>query len=416
MNMNKDSEMTTITDVTPRIEDDLPVSPFSSVADLAPSHTPSAKMHDGLALRSWIDNVRLQRSPHTSRAYQKEALRFRMWLEHRHGRAVRLFDRAVADDINAYLDFLSKPFPLPLPLLESYGRATQPFNGPLKPSSQAQAVIILSTMYEFFRKNPDLDHEPICKFNPFDAVKGIAAKGRIKIAEGVSQKTQKILSLELWRVVADHLDREVATQPSDPEAHRNRWVMHLLYESWIRREEAVKLKMGDFQPMPGEPSGWQLLVLGKGNKLRSVLATDDLMEALKAYRLSLGLPALPSPGESRPAIVPFRLHSKQPHAASQLVYRICTTVLKKVANELASETTPGLEAMAATLRQATTHWMRHTGASHNADAGLDSKIVMQQLGHQDVRLTLSTYYHPDRALQRAQLEAAAKKRKARQSQ
>jgi integrase/recombinase XerD len=369
------------------------------------------KMHDGMALHSWIDNVQRQRSAHTARSYLKEAWRYRMWLEYRYGREARLFYKVRADDINAYLDFLDSPVPFPLPLLASYNRTTQPFNGPLSPSSKAQAITILGAMYEFFRKNPDLDNEPICRFNPFDAVRGIAARSRIKTGEGVSLKTQKIVPLDAWHLVTDYLDRQVANEPKNPEAHRNRWVMHLLYEAWVRREEAARLKMGHFQPSP-DGSGWEVLVLGKGNKLRSVLVTDGLLDALRAYRQSLGLPALPAPGENRPAVMPFRVASTgDGNVSPQTIYRICTSVLEAVATEVEAVKQPGQGRVAEVLRAATTHWMRHSGASHTADAGLDPKLAMQQLGHEDIRITMSTYYHPDRSLMRAQLEAAATARK-----
>lgn len=394
------------------IDPALPEAPFTTpdVGLIAVNQPIPAKMHDGTGLRSWIENVRRQRSPHTARSYLKESMRYRMWLEYRYGRAARLFHKARANDIHAFLDFLGNPAPFSADLLASYNRQTQPFNGPLAPSSRAQTVIILSAMYEFFRKNPALDDEPICKFNPFDSVKGIAAKTRIRVAQGVSMTTQKILPLDAWQIVADFLDRQVLLHLDSQEVHRNRWVMHLLYESWVRREEAANMKMSDFRPAP-DGSGWEVLVLGKGNKLRSVLVTDSLLGALRAYRRFLGLTALPAPAENRPAVMPLRASTKGGTVSPQTIYRICTGVLEAVATEVEKEDNPEHDQLLVTLRAATTHWMRHSGASHTADAGLDPKLTMQQLGHEDIRMTMSTYYHPDRSMMRRQLEAAGARKK-----
>ena len=52
--------------------------------------------------------------------------------------------------------------------------------------------------------------------------------------------------------------------------------------------------MGHFQM--DQEGNWWFLTVGKGNKEREISVSDAMLEALKRYRLSRGLPALPAPG------------------------------------------------------------------------------------------------------------------------
>lgn len=364
------------------------------------------RLDDGKALRTWIEACARSKSRHTVRSYEKETFRFRIWLEHTYGSSERLFPRARADDANKYLDFLGNPALFPASLLARYNRTTQPFDGPLKPSSQAQAVTILSTMYERFREIEDLDGKPFATFNPFALLRGAASKAKPKLQEGAFVPNEKALPPDVWNLVVAYLDDAVDANPTSREAHRNRWVMHFLYETWLRREEAAKVKMNDFHCTP---QGWELVTVGKGNKLRSILVLDSLLAALRQYREFLGWPPYPDKNDSRPAILPFRGNE---NVSAQTIYRICTVVLEALANKLEANPVEGQDYLPTLLRAAAPHWMRHTGASHMADNGADVKYVSNQLGHSDIRITANTYYHPDRSVMRAQMEAAAKKRKA----
>lgn len=357
-------------------------------------------LDDARALAVWLDSCRRFKSPHTVRAYEREALRFRMWMEwYRQEDSPRLLASVRAADVGRYLDHLGNPTPFPDWLLARYARTKQPFDGPLAASSVRQALVILSTMYERFREVEDLNRQPYVLFNPFTLVRGSVNKASQSVSAmpDILPPT-KVLPLAVWRLVEDYLDARIAERPQDPSAHRDRWVVKLLYLSWFRRHEVASIKMGSFSNQSGN---WKLYVVGKGSKREWIVATTDLMDALRDYREFNKLPPYPLPGENRPAIIPLR---GDKHVTGQTVYRIFKECLNAVATSVEADNPE----VALILRAAGPHWLRHSGITHSADAGLDVKYASKQARHTDIRTTVKNYYAPDDSIMREQLENAGK--------
>ena len=352
---------------------------------------------DVVALRTWLESCRRFKSVHTARSYEKEALRFRMWLEWVSGSdAPRLLAGVRAEVVNQYLDFLGSPAPLPPALLARYRKTSQPFNGPLKASSVRQALVILGNMYERFRELDDGDGQPYVRFNPFALVRGAApAVAKQSVLAPVELPVSRALPVHLWEIVDRYLDLQVAEHPKDADVHRDRWILRLLYHSWLRRQEAASLKMGSFQTVKGK---WRLWLIGKGGHAQDIVATARLMAALREYREFRKLPPYPSPSEDRPAIESFRGST---HVSAQTIYRVVKDVLERVAVTVEREDPDS----AALLRSAAPHWMRHTGITHAADGGVDVKNTSKQARHADIRTTIKNYYHPDDSVAREQLDA-----------
>jgi site-specific recombinase XerD len=49
---------------------------------------------------------------------------------------------------------------------------------------------------------------------------------------------------------------------------------------------------------------------------------------------------------------------------------------------------------AAILRRASTHWLRHTSATHQADAGNDIRFIQKNLRHASIETT-AFYFHAE---------------------
>ena len=92
---------------------------------------------------------------------------------------------------------------------------------------------------------------------------------------------------------------------ADPQP-AGRWLFTLLYLGGLRITEVGTNTMGRFFRR-GDENGtdrWWLDVMGKGGKARLVPATAEMMTELGIYRRARGLPALPSPGEDTPLVLP----------------------------------------------------------------------------------------------------------------
>jgi len=105
---------------------------------------------------------------------------------------------------------------------------------------------------------------------------------------------------------------------------------------------------------------WWFLTVGKGNKEREVSVSDDMLVALKRYRLSRGMTPLPAPGESTPLI--HKTRGKGGITSTRQIRGIVQSCFDRASEVLRSE---GADEEADRLSEATVHWLRHTGISED---------------------------------------------------
>lgn len=157
--------------------------------------------------------------------------------------------------------------------------------------------------------------------------------------------------------------------------------MALLYHTGLRREEAAGGVMGDFVRRNG---AWQLRVIGKRSKERHVTVNSALLDELVRYRsvlfFSPPCPALPQPGERIPLVGSVQISNQQlmtPRRLHGLVHNIMR----------AAAATCDDPHIADRLNAASTHWMRHTNATHRLAAGASLDTTQDELGHSDPKTT-----------------------------
>ena len=244
-------------------------------------------------------------------------------------------------------------------------------------------------MFVAFREMRAPGNVPYCMFNPVVlAHKGIAGTSD-------QEDIEEALEPEEWdAVIAAVEDLPRSSGRDAKHYYRARWVMQLLYRAFLRRDEAAKLTMGSFE---SSSDGWSIRFVGKGAKAAKIIATNKLISELKIYRESLGLPPLPSPGESRPAIL--AVTGKDKGLTAQAIYLICTAIFKRAGDRIKHTNPTG----ATRLYQATPHWMRHTGVSHALEAGADPRYVQAQARHSSLNVT-AKYDHKERRAWRLALE------------
>ena len=336
---------------------------------------PAKYNHDKEAIMAWLAFF----EGRTHEVYAKEAIRFWAW-------SVIVMRKPLSSithqDVVKYRTFLLQP---PAEWIAPKGRGRdrgqegwRPFTGPLSPSSVQTCFMILRSMYRHFL----LDQ--YTQINPF--INPTRRKNDLK-AKSADATTTRFLEEDLLKWLFEYVENyPKETERERATYERDRWILHLYYYSGIRREEGVANSMGDFySQMDKGRTYWFINVTGKGNKTRSVSVGVELLDALMRYRMYKGLSTLPVPREHTALVM--HLHSLE-DAGGETIYQRIKEICKNGSDAVES-TNP---AAAARLRGATTHWMRHSRASHALEHGASLRDVMEELGHEDVRTT-SVYLH-----------------------
>ncbi len=130
---------------------------------------------------------------------------------------------------------------------------------------------------------------------------------------------------------------------------------------------------------------WWLKVFGKGRKLRDITVPNSFIEYLKRYRAFRGLTPLPSTGENHPIVEKIR---GQGGMTSRQLTRIVQDVFDQAYEKM--RMAQG-EDHARKLLEASTHWLRHTGASMEVERGRALKDLSEDLGHSSMATTDTIY-------------------------
>jgi site-specific recombinase XerD len=154
-----------------------------------------------------------------------------------------------------------------------------------------------------------------------------------------------------------------AVKGTDPFALRDRLAFELLYGCGLRSQELVDLTCGDVHARYGE-----LLVRGKGGKMRMVPLGDEAAAALERY-LTAGRGALERRGT---AVGPpdALLLTRGGHALQTSDVRRIVAKYAAVAGVTASP-----------------HMFRHAYATHMLEHGADLRAIQELLGHTSVSTT-----------------------------
>ncbi|WP_168793935.1 tyrosine-type recombinase/integrase [Paraburkholderia aromaticivorans] len=333
------------------------------------------------AVRAWLSNYADTRT--TFDNYRKEAERLLLWAVVQLGKPLSSLTH---EDLLLFKGFLVDPQPAARWVSSTGGKFPRsderwrPFNGPLSPASQRQALIILNAMFTW------LVNAGYLRGNPMALLRQRAKRSAPRVT--------RYLSTSLWdevKVFVEQLPRETA----DERAYyaRSRWLTTLFYLQGMRISEVAGGKMGDFSRRLGADGKdqWWLETLGKGNKERIVPASPELIQEMRLYRTENGLTPLPTRSEEVPLVIPFRgrnrcLSRSAIHDAIKSIFGNAASWLRSKGAEFSDR--------ADELERASAHWLRHTAGSHQADGGVDLRTIRDNLGHVSLNTT-SLYLHTE---------------------
>lgn len=328
------------------------------------------------AIKTWL--TEFIASTNTFTSYRQVSERFILWLM----RANLTLATVTREDIQDYQDFLTNPTPTDFWCGKAVSRTNsewKPFVKGLGNSSIKLNLQILTTMYEYLVQSGYL------LTNPFRLIKRKSAR-LVTVNTGI----ERYLSHKEWDYIQEFIKKMPQRNSVDKAKQaRTKWIFNLLYLSGCRRSEIINAKMSDFIHKHGQ---WWLKVIGKGNKYGEIPVANALLSSLLEYRKAIGLSEYPSNLENHISLI-NNIQIKNGTLSGitdSMLYKIIKATCQSIANEVKL-----IDPSAAfTINKASTHWLRHTSATHQVDAGIDIRIVKENLRHSMLETTMK-YQHTE---------------------
>lgn len=362
------------------------------------------------AIYAWLASV--TPGSHTQRAYRKEAERFLLWSVLEKGKPI---SSLTVEDCTDYRDFLSflgnmadvawdQRFRIPqhkwigAAYAERMTEHWRPYKGKLSASSQKYAMVLVRDMMQWLTDQHYLHGNPLKGVSKFSSEQANV----IDISHALTVKE--------WKTIKTYL----SGMDTDDRYYRLRLILALAYSTGLRLSELVSIKRKDIKPFErGDGGGeqWQAQVLGKGKKRRDVELSLYLMNEIRFYFQRRGHDCFEQAPPEAPIIAALPPVQEKftsgagsrpfPPADDALTVRRLHEILKQFFREAARAQSD--LAMAKRIESASTHWLRHTFATHALQSGVSLEVVRDLLGHASLTTT-SIYISAERDRRSKELE------------
>ena len=342
----------------------------------------------------------------TYNAYRREIERFLLWAWIIQKKSILSLQRA---DLEIYLKFCQKPpkewigfnrvphyldkngaripnsewrpFVMSLSKAETKdGKIPDPKYYALSDKAFREIFTVLSSFYNF------LIQEAYAEINP---VQQIRQKSKFLRKRQGSPKIRRLSDLQ-WGYV---ITAAKTLAEHDAKYERSLFIMTALYSMYLRISELTATprwtpKMNDFQK--DRDGHWWFTTVGKGNKERQIAVSDQMLDALKKWRKHLGLSPTPSITDDTPLILKEK--GNGPISSAYQIRKIVQHCFDMAASQMIQD---GFAEDAISLKEATVHWLRHTGISDDVkrrprehvrdDAGHSSSLITDKYIDVDLR-------------------------------
>lgn len=355
-----------------------------------------AARNDLEAIEAYLYKYRSQ--ARTRRAYQKELERFLLWCIYV---CKKPMSSMLVDECEAYKNFLAD---LPAEWVgQKCSRKNtrwKPFSGKLSTASQRYAVQVIRSFFEWLVRVRYLAG------NPWIAVSDPRVAQEINAIQ-----IEKALSAELWGKLLTILNGRC---DESEDALRVRYKLRgagskmklgaqfrlaraailLLGDSGMRRQEAVSALRSKLKPVQDTPGLWELDVLGKRNKWRTVFLPARTAKAIEAHwqdrcaDFTFGMVEIPL---LSPVAIPKTKssddkfgHDKSAGFTPDGLCGAVKSVLSRVANDIEFDLDEGERAV---LRAVRPHALRHTFGTLAAAGNVPLDVLQKILGHASLQTT-----------------------------
>lgn len=349
--------------------------------------------------KSFLEYTGRNKSEHTYIRYRNEIERFLLWAFFIKETPIDEFKKT---DILEYADFCWKPpvswigtsnvdrFKLDNGFFNMNAK-WRPFKIQAPKSQQNKKIdkkkyrpsqqTLISTFTAVIAFYKYLMNEEFCYGNPAQ----IAKKDCRHFITDSQIKEVKRLTEAQWQYM---LDTAVEMADESSIYERNLFVIASLKTLFLRISELSERE--NWSPVMGhfwedENENWWLKVFGKGRKLRDITVPPDFLPFLERYRLSRDLPNLPVSGENTVLVEKLR---GQGGMTARHLRRLVQDIFNNAFEKM--KATEGAK-KAMKLKEASTHWLRHTGASMEIERGRALKDLSEDLGHASMATTDTVY-------------------------
>lgn len=341
------------------------------------------------AVEHWL-NLKTKISPATLRAYLREIDRLLRWCWIGRGKA--LSDLSI-DDFDSYNEFMKEPKPARMWICKDRVPRSdprwRPFRSGMTGANRAYAFRIINELLSWMTAslylranvlggNPDLKRSPKRHGKP----------------------GSRALTPLMWETLMHSIEampREIP--PQDAEYERLRYLFTLLYLMDFRLGDLGNNTMQAFQEetMHGKICWWWRGDR-KGGKEGDLPVSDEALEAVARYRRSKGItPELPATDD--PYGMVMRVDSTKAIGTDRIA-KLVTKAIRQALVYANDHQIPLSQAEIERFRNASTHWLRHTGITHQLER-LPLHQVQRLAQHADPRMTASYVSSEDQSLHEA---------------
>lgn len=270
-----------------------------------------------LNIKKWLNFIQTKTSPHTLRAYQQDATHFSNFLKKHFGKELTQDDikNLTVRDIRSWLSSRQKTFDI---------------------RSTARAFSSIKNLFQFLIFHKYIDYSPLDQMR--------------------SPRVKKLLPKPLSIEQAFDIIQNINENKEVWINKRDQAFFMLLYSVGLRIQEALNLNQGIL-------SNDFFIVLGKGNKQRSLPLMDNVKEKIQHYL----------------NICPYEKDQKAPLFYSQKGKRLSQGIVQKTLKKYRElYHLPGY---------ATPHALRHSCATHLIDKTDNLRAIQDLLGHKSLSTT-----------------------------
>lgn len=320
--------------------------------------------NDKQAIEAWV--AAKAGSAATVKAYTREAIRLLLWLNHERGGSS--FGHMTLLDCRDYMAFLQH---IPAHWMsrvraQPCSPGWAPFRGPLSTRSVRQTITIVVSMFHWLQASGYIAQNPWLLVNQ-------------KI--GDDRQERVLQSKALSEVATREVIAFCQNKLPEPAAQRMLFIVQFVTSVGLRSAELLSAKLADVQH---EEEGWVMQVHGKGSKNRIVALPPAALQALNTYLQARGLGDITSATPQAPVLA--SLQDPLQGVGYQALYQHVKSWLGKAIDVADLPTSERMR-----LRQASTHWLRHTFGTRAIAKEVPLDVIQAQMGHASIQTTTAIY-------------------------